>query len=322
MSKNNAKRILITGGAGFQGSHLAQRLIKRGHEVSILNTPSERARANISTIKNKVHVMWGSVTDEEAVSKAIRDHDVVFHLAAHINVDESLANPYKTIMVNVAGTLNVLNAVRESGSRLIYVSSCEVYGDGHQGDGILNESAELLPNSPYAASKVAADRICHAFAKSFNIPVVILRPFNIFGERQKSGQFGALIPILVRKALAGEQLSVYGDGKQERDFTYISDIIDAYELVLNSKLHSGEVINLGSGKSTTIIDIAKYISKKLGVKISFVPARPGEVARFIPDTTKARLIGWKPKVSLWQGIDRYIIWAKNNAKNGNVYAKI
>jgi len=212
-------KILITGGAGFQGSHLAESLLKKKHQVSILNTYSEIAVKNLSSISDKVNVIWGSVTDKETVEKSVRGHDVVFHLAARINVDESLQDPGAFVSVNVLGTYNVLEAVRKNGNRLILASSCEVYGDGHslkKGEK-LSERAELKPNSPYAASKAAADRMAYSYFKSFGTDVTIVRPFNIYGERQKNGTFGALIPILVAKAMRGEDLTVFGDGSAERD---------------------------------------------------------------------------------------------------------
>jgi len=307
-------RILITGGAGFQGSHLSESLLKKGHKITILNTLSERAFLNIKNIKNKVKLVWGSITDPELVNKTVREHDVVFHLAAYINVDESRLHPERTIETNVMGTVNILNAVKENNNRLIYVSSCEVYGDGHPDDSKLSETAEMRPNSPYAASKAAADRICYSYFKTFDTDITIVRPFNIFGEGQKAGQFGALIPILVNKAMGGENLTVFGDGKQARDYMHVDDVISAYNLVLNSKNLKGKVINFGTGKGTKIIDIANYIAKNFKVKVVHAPARPGEVTKFGADISFARSLGWKPKVDFWQGLDRYIEWAIQNAK--------
>ena len=306
-------RILVTGGAGFQGSHLIERLLKRGHAVMSLNTPSATAIKNLAPLRNRIEAVWGSITDAEIVSKAVRDQDVVFHLAAYVNVDESLLHPETVIATNVLGSMNVLNAVRKAGNRLILVSSCEAYGDGHVGKDALKETAELRPNSPYAASKAAVDRIAHAYYRSFGVDVTIIRPFNIFGERQKSGTFGALIPRMVSAAMAGNNLTVFGDGKQERDYTYISDIIDAYDIVLNRKDLSGKIINFGSGKSTRIIDIATYVAKKLRVDVVHADARPGEVKRFIGDSTFAKSLGWSPRVNIYVGIDRYIKWAKSLA---------
>lgn len=307
-------KILVTGGAGFQGSHLVESLLKKKHQVSILNTPSEEAFFNIKNFQSNVKVVWGSITDPELVDKTIREQDVVFHLAAYINVDESRIYPERVIHTNVMGTTNILNAVRKYGNRLIYASSCEAYGDGHPDDSKLSETAEMRPNSPYAASKAAADRICYSFFKTFNTDVTIVRPFNLFGERQKAGKFGALIPILVSKAMRKENLTVFGDGKQSRDYTHVDDIIAGYHLVLNHPELKGEAINFGQGRMITVLDIASYIAKKFGVKVVHGPARPGEVTKFGADITLAKSLGWKPKVDFWKGLDRYIKWAKENAQ--------
>lgn len=309
-------KILVTGGGGFQGSHLVEALIKKGHQVSILSTYSEASKMNLANVLPKINLIWGSVTDRETVDKSVRGHDVVFHLAAHINVDESLRDPSVFVHANIVGTSNVLDAVRKNGNRLILTSSCEVYGDGHElkkGEK-LSETSELKPNSPYAASKAAADRIAYSYYKSFGTDVTIIRPFNIYGERQKNGTFGALIPILTAKAMRGEDLTVFGDGHAERDYTHVSDVIQAYLIVLNNKNLKGKTINFASGKNTSVKDIAEYVAKKFKVKVIHGDARPGEVERFPADITFAKSLGYSPKVDIWKGIDRYIAWAKKNAK--------
>jgi len=307
-------KILITGGGGFQGSHLAEHLLAQGHQISVLNTFSERSICNLSKIKDKINLIWGSITDKELIEKTVRGHDVVFHLAAHINVDESLKDPVVFFYANILGTYNVLEAIRKNGGRLIYASTCEVYGDGHnlkEGE-LLDEAAELRPNSPYAASKASADRICYSYYRSFDLDVTIVRPFNVFGERQKSGRFGALIPILTARALKGEDLAVFGTGEAVRDYSHVSDTIRGYDLVLNNQNLKGKVINFASGQNTSVIDIANYIAAKFGVKVAHAAPRPGEVTRFPADIFFARSLGYKSAVSIWQGLDRYIEWAKQN----------
>lgn len=308
--------ILITGGAGFQGSHLAERMLKKGHKVTILNTFSEEKLENIADFKNDVRVVFGSITDPVLVEKTVRGHDVVFHLAANVNVDHSLRDPKSFIDVNITGTFNILEQVRALGIRMIHASTCEVYGDGHtlkEGE-LLNESMELRPKSPYAATKAAADRLCFAYHESFGVDVTIVRPFNIFGERQKSGTFGALIPILVRKAMIGDKLTVFGDGLATRDYLYIRDLVDAYELVMETQRLGGKAINFASGVNTSVKEIAEYIAPKFGAEVKHGPARPGEVTRFPADISFAQSLGFKPKVGIWEGIDRYITWAKAHAQ--------
>jgi dTDP-glucose 4,6-dehydratase len=306
-------KILITGGAGFQGSHLTESLLQKGHDVTILNTYSDQTDRNIANFKNDARIIFGSITDKTIVDKTVRGQDAVFHLAANINVDESLKNPESFLASNVLGTHHVIEAVRAYNCRLIHASTCEVYGDGQtlKDTELLDETAELSPNSPYAASKAAADRWCSAYHKSFETRVTIVRPFNIYGERQKSGTFGALIPIFVRKALSGVTLSVYGTGEATRDYLHVSDLVAAYNLVLEHEELDGKAINFASGVNTSVKDIAEYIAEKLGAQIEYGPARPGEVQRFPADISVARSLGFEPEVGIWEGIDRYIEWAKN-----------
>jgi dTDP-glucose 4,6-dehydratase len=257
-------------------------------------------------------IVFGSVTDWELVSKTAREHDVVFHLAANINVDKSLDDPRSFLETNVMGTYHVLEAAREHGSRVIFASTCEVYGDGHTlaPDVLLDEAAELRPNSPYAASKAAADRLCYSYYRSYGMDITMVRPFNIFGERQKSGAFGALIPILVRRAIAGQVLTVFGDGSATRDYLHVGDAVHAYRLVLETPDLKGRAINFASGRNTSVRDIAEYIAAKFSTSVVNLPARPGEVTRFPASIALARSIGFSPKVGIWEGIDRYIEWAK------------
>ena len=305
-------KILITGGGGFQGSHLSQSLLEKGHEISVLNTHSETALRNITNIANKINLIWGDINDAELVKKSAAGQNVIFHLAGNINVDESLRDPLSYFNNNILGTYNILEAVKANNSRLIFISTCEVYGDGHdREEKFITESTELRPKSPYAASKTAADRMCYAYFSSYNVDVTIVRPFNIYGERQKSGQFGALIPILVSRALKGENLVVFGDGTATRDYTHVSDIVRGYEMVLNNKSLTGKVVNFGSGESARIKDIAEYIAKKTNVKVVYGPPRPGEVTRLPADISFAKSLGYAPRVNIWEGIDRYIEWAQN-----------
>lgn len=307
--------ILVTGGAGFQGSHLSESLLADGHWVTVLNTSSKSATRNTSDFRSHERAAFisGSVTDGETVHRAVRDHHVVFHLAANINVDQSLGEPESFLETNVMGTYRVLEAVRRYKNRLIYVSTCEVYGDGHnlQEGERLDERAELKPNSPYGASKAAADRLCYSYYRSYGVDVTIVRPFNIFGVRQKTGRFGALIPRLVRQAINGEDLTIFGDGSSTRDYLYVSDIVAAYNLVLHNTGLQGQAINFASGKNTRVRDIVEYIADKFDAKIAHREARAGEVARFPANIDLAKSIGFRPEVDIWEGIDRYIQWAKD-----------
>ena len=296
--------ILITGGAGFQGSHMAECLVNAGYQVTILNTYSEQAVANISPFAHSVSVVWGSVTDPEIVHKTVRGQDIVVHFAARINVDQSIQSPAGFLDVNVKGTFNILEAVREEGNRLIYGSSCEVYGAGQ--DGLLSETSDLRPHSPYAATKAAADRICFGYWKAYGTDLTIVRPCNVYGPRQKSGRHGAVIPIFVDRALAQEPPVVYGAGDQRREYIHVNDLVAGYKLVVENPHLKGEVINLGTGETPSIKEIAEFIAGHLGVSVEYSSARPGEVPGFKLDSQKVRELGFVPQVSFWDGLLGYI----------------
>ena len=297
-------RILITGGAGFQGSHLAEKWSGDGHTVTILNTYSAEAEENISGFADDVSTVWGSITDPEIVEKSVRGHDVVVHLAARINVDESIASPRSFIDVNLSGTFNILQALRQTGARMIFASSCEVYGYAEQPP--VDESAELRPHSPYAASKAAADRMCFAYEKSFGVDITIVRPCNIYGERQKWGKGGAVIPIFASLAAAGKPLTVFGSGDQQREYMHVTDLVGAYDLVLGRTDLSGSVLNVGTGDTPSVKDIAEFIADKMGVQVVNEAARPGEVAGFALDNSTIRDLGFAPQIKFWDGLSRYL----------------
>ena len=297
-------KILVTGGAGFQGSNLAEKWASAGHEVTILNTYSELAKENIGSFPAGVSVVWGSVTDKEIVEKTVRGHDVVVHMAAHINVDESVISPRDFLDVNIGGTMNVLEAVRATECRMIFASSCEVYGYTHGSPA--TEDAPLSPHSPYAASKSAADRMCFAYHESYGLDITILRPCNIYGPRQRSGRGGAVIPIFMRQALASEPLRVFGDGSQRREYMHVKDLVSAYDLVLQRDDLSRSLLNVGTGETPSIIEIARFICDRTGASMIHEPARPGEVRRFALDSSRMRSLGFSPEIKFWDGISSYV----------------
>jgi dTDP-glucose 4,6-dehydratase len=241
----------------------------------------------------------------------VRDHDVVVHLAARVNVDESIGSARSCLDVNVMGTWNVLEAVRRSGSRLIYGSSCEVYGSAQPLP--VGERYELRPHSPYAASKAAADRLCFAYHTTHGVDVTIVRPCNIYGERQKSGGGGAVIPIFVEQALAGSPLTIFGDGSQQREYMNIDDVVRAYDLVLNRSDLAGETINFGSGETISVKQIAEFVVAQLGGSVEHGSARSGELPSILLDSAIARELGFESSVSFWDGLTRFIHWRRNAA---------
>jgi dTDP-glucose 4,6-dehydratase len=281
-----------------------ERWVKDGHTITVLNTLSEAAKANVSTFERDVTLVWGSITDREIVEKTVRDQDVVVHLAAHINVDESLATPRNFVDVNVAGTMNVLEAVRATGCRMIFASSCEVYGYSVKSP--VSEGAEMRPYSPYAASKAAADRMCFAYNASFGTNVVIVRPSNVYGERQKSGRGGAVIPIFANLGASGKPLTVFGDGKQRREYIHVRDLVKAYDMILHNTDIAGKVFNVGTGDTPSIGEIAEFIGLRTKVPVINQPPRPGEVPGFELDSSAINSLGFQPDISFWDGLEAYL----------------
>jgi len=330
----------ISGGVGFQGSHLSEGLARDGHYVRILNTPSEHARNNYNRYLKKydnIDVVWGSVTDAELLDSCMGDIEVIFHLAAKINIDESLIKPRHYGNVNLKGTTNILTETYKHQVPTILASTCEVYGENLYGDinvlesarklGIqvvhvssaavygklekqekylMNELHPLRPQSPYAASKAAGDRMAYAYIRSYNLPITIVRPFNIYGPRQKDKGFGAVIPIFFRLASQDKILTVNGDGTQTRDFLHVDDLVRGYRLIADTMELRGQVVNMGSSSETEIGWLAKEIVKRVGKgKIRYGEARAGEVDSFIADNSILRSHGFEKNISMSEGLDKY-----------------
>lgn len=310
-------KVLITGGAGFQGSHLTQAILKQGDTVTILNTLSEEAQKNVRAITlpaDKLSVVWGSITDRQTVEKAVREHDIVFHLAANIHVDESRSDPRAYYETNVLGTYNIFDSCRKLKIPIIYVSSCEVYGYSLAP---CTERGPLHPRSPYAASKAGADCLMYSHALTFDHPVLILRPTNVFGRRQRGGKRGAVIPRFVSQAVNSESITLYGDGSQRRDFIYIPDLIDAYIFLLNRFVAGGfgwryqnepHIFNIGTGSSVSILDVALQINKFFDnpKPIRYLDRRPGEVPSFEIDSNLLEKEGFLRRRSFSECLIEYL----------------
>jgi len=321
--------VLITGGAGFIGSNLAEYLLKRGHKVVVLDDLSRSSTDNIRACYNySPHFYFanGSVMDFELVDRLVSSVDMVFHLAAQVHWEESIDNPVPSFAVNTLGTQNVLEAVRRSMIRrdplklMLYASSSEVYGTAQYVP--MDEDHPFNPQSPYAAGKAAADRLCSSYHHVYNLPVIILRQFNTYGPNQRLKGYSAVIPKFVSQAIAGCPPTIYGDGKQTKDFHYIDDLIGAYSLIIDQWADLdlfGTAINFGTGKETSINDLARIIvdtvaeqtGKDLDGKLKPVhlPKRPGEVMRFTADISRARKsLGFTPKIDIRKGIAKYVSW--------------
>lgn len=339
-------KVLITGGCGFQGSHLAESYAKEGHEIIGINTPSDHARGNYERYLKQydnISVVWGSCTDAELVDKSMSGCDMVFHLAGKINVDESIEKPWDYAKTNLNGAaiileavhrysiplihastcevyggnlfgdLNVLEAVKRTGAELHYVSSASIYGAAPKEKYLMSEYHPIAPQSPYAASKAAGDRMVWAYICTHKIRATIVRPFNIYGPRQKSRGFGAVIPIFFRKAMNHETLIVNGDGSQTRDYLYISDLIEGYRLIAATPELRGKVVNLGSSTETSIRWLAEWVKGRVpGTDIKYGEPRPGEVDSFIADNSTIAAHGFAPKVGMNEGMERYYDWLTSN----------
>ncbi len=303
-------KYLITGAAGFIGSQLAEHLHSLGNDVVGLDNFSHPCGFK----SESVPIEYGDVRYVEDIYKWVERSDFVYHLAAQINVDKSIAHPQETIDINLTGTVNVLDLCRKFGKPLVFASTSEIYG-GH--DGLISEGSPTYAQSPYAVSKLAADKLCGNYHSLYGVEVYRLRIFNTYGPWQSNDQYGAVIPIFTSQVIAGQPPTIFGDGKQERDFMYVDDTIRAYEFIPRIKLLSGEPVNVGTGESISINDIAYYIKKALGrsdLVNNYAPGRPGEVKKLQADTSLIRSHGFGTKVGFEEGLKKYVDWHKQYRK--------
>jgi len=305
------KKILITGGDGFMGSHLTEKLLQLGADVSILTKPlidsNEAILKNLDHIKNSIKILNSSISENDCITHIIKSKpQIIFHLAAIAYVNYSFDHPFETIQANYQGTLNVLQAsMNLDVERVVITSSSEVYGSAQKE--AIDEDHPINPTSPYAASKAAADRTCFSFWKTYGLPIGIIRPFNTYGPRHTYD----VIPKFIRLALKNEPLTICGTGKQSRDFTYVDDMIDAFLIMGSHEKAVGEAVNFGTGKHVTINDLVNKIIKisQSKSKIVYIEKRLAEVERLTCDCTKAKkLFDWEAKISIDEGLKRNIEW--------------
>ena len=292
---------LVTGGAGFIVSHLARKLENQGHKVVSLDNM-------MHPCENPYPSKFADVRYTKDMVQFFKGCDVCFHLAAQISVDRSIHSPQETIDINLNGTLNVLELCRKFSSKLVFASTSEVYGTSQKEK--MDESHPLDAQSPYGASKVAADRLCKSYIDTYNMKIVVLRNFNTFGPYQNDDSYGGVIARFTKAALAGDDLNIFGTGKQERDYMWVDDAVNAYLKVVNKQ----GVYNAGSGKTITVNRIAQLIKQHAGSKskIVHIAPRPGEVQRLCCDATKIMKLGWKPRISIEEGINKYVDFYKNS----------
>lgn len=307
-------KILITGGAGFVGSHLCDKYVKNGDTVLCLDNFMNGNLMNIRHLLNhrNFKLIQGDICNYDLLEKIMRDVDAVFHLAAQIHVDRSIVEPKLTYDINVLGTQNILEIARiYDVNKIIHASTSEVYGSAQYAP--MDEKHPLNAPHPYGASKIAADRMCYAYIETYGMNISIMRPFNLYGPRQKDSGYGGVISIFTKRVLSNMPPVIYGSGEQTRDYTYIDDIVDAYDLILNYPSAIREPINFGTGVDVKINDIAAKIIDLCDrdLKPVHVEERPGEVKRLVADITKAKKLGWKPKFSLDRGLEKFVNWYKN-----------
>jgi len=308
-------RCLITGGAGFLGSWVAEQAAGEGDQVTVLDDFSEGKLKNIEHLRSapKFKVIEGDVRRSSDVREPMRSVEVCFHLAAKVFVDESLRNPGLYKRVNVDGTLNLLEAARRFDVKMIFVSTCLIYDMTR--DEPISEEHELKPSSPYAASKIAAESFVQAFHHAYGLPVVTLRPFNSYGPRQSFGAYGGVIARFIYKVLRNEPIPIYGDGSQTRDFLYAADCADALIAAAKSRAAVGKVLNIGSGTDIQITDLAEAILSLIPSKSRTVhvphPHPQSEIMKLLCDYSKAKkVLDWEPRFTLKEGLRETIKWLR------------
>ena len=306
-------RVLVTGGAGFIGSHLAERLAGDGHEVLVLDNLSTGSRANLeaaggSGARGRLALVEGDVRDEAVLARVTRGCEVVYHQAALAAVARSVEDPLEVYDVNVRGTLRVLEAARVARvRRVVFASSASVYGDTAALP--KREDQPPRPRSPYAATKAAGEGLMSAWHATYGLETVSLRFFNVYGPRQSPrSRYAAVIPSFLAAVAHGERPLIYGDGQQTRDFTWVSDLVEALVLAATVPGAPGAgPINLGGGERVSIARVADLVCRALGARAEprFEPERPGDLRHSLADVTRARdVLGWAPTTPLAEGIGR------------------
>jgi len=309
------KKLLLTGAGGFIGSHLAEELVHCGASVrAFIHYNSRGDEGNLrylpSEIRREIEIVNGDLTDPDAVKKAVRGTTHVFHLGALIAIPYSYVHPFSFVQTNIVGTANVLNACSEAGiERLVTTSTSEVYGTAVTTP--MDETHRLHPQSPYAASKASADHLAESYARSFDLPVVIVRPFNTFGPRQSTR---AVIPTIIVQALRNASIEI-GSTTPSRDFNFVTDIVRGFALAGFAPEATGEVFNLGTGEEYSIRDVIETVAAILGMELLVRERedrmRPAgsEVHRLLADSTKAASkLGWRPRHSFRQALEQTIHW--------------
>jgi len=315
------QKILVTGGAGFIGSHLVDRLLNEGFKVTVIDNFDTGRLENIAHHRDskKFHFIKGDIRDLDLVKETMKDTDAVFHEAALASVTLSVENPILTNDINVTGTLNLLKASSDLHvKRFIYASSAAIYGDTPSPQ--KREDMTPNPKSPYGVSKLAAENYVKLFHKVYGLETVCLRYFNVYGPRQRFDiqcAYGGAIIIFINRLLRNMPPVIYGNGEQTRDFVYVEDVVEANMLALNSKNAVGEAFNIATGTNVSVNEVAntlKEIMNRKALKTIHTEPRPTDIRHGYADISKAkRILGFHPKVSLKEGLVKLVDWYKNFA---------
>ena len=311
-------RYLVTGGAGFIGSNIAEQLVKQGATVRVADDFSTGRRENLRAFADKIELLEGDLAELEFARHAAREVDYVLHQAAIPSVPRSIADPIETNRAGVIATLNVLTAAKESGvKRLVFASSSSIYGEAVAG--AKHEGMRLEPLSPYGVSKLAAEAYCVSFHTVYGFETVALRYFNVFGPRQDpSSEYSAVIPKFIAALLAGKPPTIYGDGEQTRDFTFVGNVVAAnlHALTAPAERAAGGHFNIAMGQATSLNQLADMLNELIGTNIAahYAPLRAGDIKHSTADVSKIReALGYTPAINLIAGLKRTIEWYKNGA---------
>jgi UDP-N-acetylglucosamine/UDP-N-acetyl-alpha-D-glucosaminouronate 4-epimerase len=310
---------LVTGGAGFIGSHIVNALIARGNRVRVLDNLCTGNRTNVTSFSGDVEFVEGDLVNCNDVQRALEDVEVVFHQAALASVPRSVETPLDTNAACVTGTVTLLDVARQSGvRRVVFAGSSSVYGD--QSTPAKHEGLLPMPLSPYAAAKVAGEMYCQAFTATYGLETVTIRYFNVFGPRQDpQSQYAAVIPKFITEMLAGRRPTIFGDGRQSRDFTYIDNIVHGNLLAAAAPAAVGRTINVACGQSFDLLQLVAGINQALGTNIEpiFEPARAGDVRESLADISLARkLLKYEPTIGFEEGLRRTVEYYRSAAKAG------
>ncbi len=323
MKVNRFSRVLVTGGAGFIGSHIVDRLVGQGLDVGVLDNLSTGSQSNL-TLSSNLSVHIGDVSDSAFVKRIVRNYEVVIHAAALVGTMSTARNPSRLHASNVAGTVNLLEAAVDSNvQRFIYASSAAVYGETN----ILpvTEGISLNPQSPYAFTKLEGEKYCQFFADAYGLETVCLRYFNVYGPRQRPGPYSGVISSFVERLSKGEPPIIFGDGTQTRDFVYITDVVEANMLAMAHNPSPGRVFNICMGKPISINELALKLgelTRATSVKPIHGPPRIGDIKHSCGDYNRGKeLLGYEPRVTLEEGLRELlgVVETKSIAEHATIH---